>query len=1089
MNDPKEGIFAMTASKPRKLLLCAAACLLLLIGFAAPCLADSAETVTVRVGFFAFDGYHEQDADGLRSVYGYELLQHLAGYGGLRYEYVGYDKSWGEMQDMLARGEIDLLTSAQKTPEREARFDFSATNIGVSAAILTVKAGDSTYMESDYANWSGIRVGMIEGNSRNDSFAAFAKEHGFAFVPVYFDSTDDMVNALQSGGEERAIDAIVTSNLRKIRNEWILAQFDSSPFFVMVQKGDDALLDRVNEAIDQMDVCEPGLRTELMNKYYSPENGDAIAFTAEERAFIERMRGTELTALINPDRAPYSYYQDGALSGIAYEAAQEIIARTGLNIRFLKVESPAAYLAAVDAGEADIRFEIANSFNRAEAEGEWLTNAFITVPMARLYRETTTVFQTAAEPMNRDIADNYEALLLNMGFAPTYYESIAQTVDAVLSGERDMSYLAIDTATMAIRNDVTNRLVCEELFGLDTSYAVAVNSDESPLLFSILSKATASIGEPEINAIRQRYAVNLEKPFTVIGFFYDYPLYVLLAAVIALGVVILVVVLVSQSKRRRSEHAHLETEQRQNELLRDALAAAEKAGAAKSQFLSRVSHEMRTPLNAIIGFIELAKTADAERTADYLASSDIAAKQLLSVINDVLDMSSIESGKMKIAMSSFNFRHLISSITNIYGTQCKQKGVGFETRITTPMDDWLVGDELRVNQILMNLLGNAVKFTSEGHIWLTVSETAAEDDRAFVRFTVADTGCGMSEQMLERLFKPFEQESAGTAKRYGGSGLGLSIVKNLVTLMGGTIRVESKQGEGTTFIVDLPFRKSDLERSAPAAHSMNALRVLLVDDEEVERDYMSLVLARIGVRYSCVGSGEDAIAALAQSDREDDLYNVCLIDWMMPGLNGVETTNRIRAQYGKDVVVIVVSAYDFQLANESAKQAGANLFLSKPVFQSALFDLFMTLTGGRIASTKEEPQAWDFAGKRVLLAEDNALNQIVAKGYLARYNVVVDLAADGQAAVDRFTSSAPDYYDAILMDIQMPLMDGYEATRAIRESAHPQAKSIQIIAQTADAFNEDIAKALSAGMDAHVSKPIRPEVLAKALHRAFTRPD
>ena len=304
-------------------------------------------------------------------------------------------------------------------------------------------------------------------------------------------------------------------------------------------------------------------------------------------------------------------------------------------------------------------------------------------------------------------------------------------------------------------------------------------------------------------------------------------------------------------------------------------------------------------------------------------------------------------------------------------------------------------------------------------------------------------------------------------------------------MMDGTISVESKEGEGTTFTVDLPFERSGVVQANALPQTLKPLRVLVVDDEKTEQEYMGLVLGRMGVRFSCVTGGGEALDALRKAEQENDMFNVCLVDWHMPGMNGFDTTNRIRAEYGKDVVVIVVSAYDFQQADESAKEAGANLFLSKPIFQSSLFDLFMTLTGGKIAKTNEEPQAWNFPGKRVLLAEDNALNQIVVKGYLARFNVVVELAENGQAAANMFEASAPGYYDAILMDVQMPVMDGLEATKIIRTSEHPEAKTIQIIAQSADAFNEDITRALSAGMNGYVAKPIKPDVLAKALHKAF----
>lgn len=523
----------------------------------------------------------------------------------------------------------------------------------------------------------------------------------------------------------------------------------------------------------------------------------------------------------------------------------------------------------------------------------------------------------------------------------------------------------------------------------------------------------------------------------------------------------------------------------QAQLLSDALAAAERANAAKGQFLSRVSHEMRTPLNAIIGFLELCKGAPPEDRENYLASSDIAAKQLLAVINDVLDMSSIESGKIKIASADFNFKHMISSITSLYGTQCSQKGISFKVKMKSVTEEWLKGDELRVNQILTNLIGNAVKFTSEGGVVLTVSQINVSPEKAVFRFEVADTGCGMSEGMLDRMFVPFEQESAATTRRYGGSGLGLSIVKSLVSMMGGSIRVESTQGKGSVFTVDLPFVLSDLDKNACLPEKTDKLRVLAVDDEPTEREYLNLVFERMGIRYTCVASGNEALAELERGESEGDPYSICLVDWMMPELNGGDTVKLIRKKYGSDVMLIVASAYDYQQAGEAAKDAGANMFLSKPIFQSSLFDLFMTLTDGKLAEQGDKTETWDFSGRRVLLAEDNILNQIVAKGYLAKFNVAVDVASNGQECVDAFESSEPDYYDAILMDIQMPVMDGFEAAKAIRASSHRGAKTVPIIAQSADAFNEDITKSLSSGMNAHVAKPIKPDVLAEALAKAF----
>lgn len=544
---------------------------------------------------------------------------------------------------------------------------------------------------------------------------------------------------------------------------------------------------------------------------------------------------------------------------------------------------------------------------------------------------------------------------------------------------------------------------------------------------------------------------------------------------------LIAVAILDVTEVRRDEVLHAE-------LLSNALAAAEKADIAKGQFLSRVSHDMRTPLNAIIGMIELAKDAEPDQIANCLSNSSIAARHLLSVINDVLDMSSIESGKLKIASVPFNFKHLLSSLMSIYGVQCKQKGLSFDIKMKFVAEDWLVGDELRVNQILMNLLGNSIKFTSEGHIWLTISQTSVTENKIFIRFEVADTGCGMSEEMKSRLFKPFEQESATTANKYGGSGLGMSIVKSLVSIMNGSIRVESVQNQGTKFIVDLPFMRSNEKKTEFVSEDVAKFRVLAIDDEESEREYLSLVLSSIGVRYTCVGSGAAALAELEAATAQNDQYRLCLLDWGMPEMSGEEVARRIRDKYGKSILLMVISAYDYQQGVTQGKDSNIDVFVYKPLFPSSLFDLLMSLRGGTIAKPKQEIKiTWNFSGKRLLLAEDNMLNQLVAQGYLGKFNVAIELAENGQIAVDKFVASEPGYYDAILMDIQMPVMDGFEATRAIRASSHPEAKTIPIIAQTADVFNEDISKALSSGMNAHVAKPISPDLLAQALAKVFTK--
>lgn len=1056
-------------------------CLSLLLLFLLCGTATAQSLKTVRVGYFAFDGYHSIDDKGERSGYGYEFLQHLVGYTDWEYAYVGYDQSWSEMQNMLERGEIDLLTSAQKTEARMERFDFSEEPIGISATILTAKAGNERYAARDDANWNGMRVGMLRDNSRNDSFAAYAEARGFRYVPVYFDETEAMVAALKS---DDGIDAIVTSNLRSIDGEWVLAQFDPSPFYIMVRKGNTALLQEINDALEQLFVDEPDLCTQLMDRYYTPDNGGEIPFTLEERAFLADMRNTTFTAAVNPDRAPFSFMQNGRLSGIIVDIAQRIVDRSGLRVEFADVKDSAQYRALVESGGVDIRFDACYQYAPAEALGYRITVPYLDVSISKLYKRGS--HGTSAVAMLRDADRSYESgVALSVDQPIVYYDSIDAMAEAVRSGRQDAAYLYTRCAEWAIQNNITNQLASENIYGYENAFAVAVNAKQDHRLFSILNKTVDSISQKEIGNIDRIYTTYKEKPFSLIGYLYNNPMAMAGGVAGIFLVAALILLLLYQSRRRRKTAEQLNDEKRRAGLLADALAAAERADAAKSQFLSRVSHEMRTPLNAIIGFMTLAQDADALQVKQYLSNSEAAAKQLLCVINDVLDMSAIESGKMKIAQAPFDFKQMIQAVTNIYASQCGQKGLAYETRFQTSVDEWLIGDHARVNQILLNLLGNAIKFTAAGHVFLTISQHDAPEDRVFVRFEVSDTGCGMSEDMQTRLFQAFEQESAATFQQFGGSGLGLSIVKNLVNMMDGAIRVDSQLHEGTTITVDLPFHRGANMRGTKTVASGAALHVLVVDDVDAELEYMARMLERMSVRHAGVHSGKEAFDTLNSAACKGEPYNVCFIDWKLPGMDGIEITRCIREKYGNDMVVVVTSAYEYCQAKEEAMAAGADLVVSKPLFQSALFDLFMTLTGGRMVRPETAMHEADFAGRRILLVEDNAMNRIVASGLVKKFGVTCEEATDGRMAVDMFSASAPGYYDAILMDIQMPVMDGFEATEAIRACAHPDAKTVQIIALTANAFNEDIAKTLSSGMNAHVAKPIEVSALHDALGKAF----
>ena len=558
---------------------------------------------------------------------------------------------------------------------------------------------------------------------------------------------------------------------------------------------------------------------------------------------------------------------------------------------------------------------------------------------------------------------------------------------------------------------------------------------------------------------------------------------ILYAAVIGL----LMIVIVIYAYKLRNEYLINDELKRQQKILQDALLVAQKANDAKRDFLSRMSHEIRTPMNAIIGMSAIAFNYldDKKRTADCLSKITFSSKHLLMLLNDVLDMSKIENGKLNIRQELFDLKNLVTSLADINYGLATAKGLAFEIVISGFKDELLLGDSMRVNQILLNLLSNAIKFTPKGgSVRLEIRMLRSASDKIWLRFIVKDSGIGMKKEFLEHLYEPFEQADNGIARKYGGTGLGMAITKNLVAIMDGTIEVESQEGAGTTFMVDLPFGVSKVDKKTAA--EMEEMRVLVVDDDNDTCEHAAVLLKGMGVNVDWALNGFEAIEKVRSACEDDGrCYDVCFIDWCMPELDGIETARRMRRYVGPDVLIIIISAYDWSGIEEQAKAAGVNAFIAKPFFASNLYNTLLTVSrkpelGFSAVGNKE---TYDFGGKKVLLVEDNELNMEIASELLKFVNLQVEHAENGKVAVDIFRNSKEKEYALIFMDIQMPLMNGYDAARCIRSSEHPAAGTIPIIAMTANAFNDDVQAAFDAGMNGHLAKPIDVEVLYKTIAR------
>lgn len=523
-------------------------------------------------------------------------------------------------------------------------------------------------------------------------------------------------------------------------------------------------------------------------------------------------------------------------------------------------------------------------------------------------------------------------------------------------------------------------------------------------------------------------------------------------------------------------------------VLTEKLHKAEAADRAKSVFLSNMSHDIRTPMNAIIGFTTLAQTNldNRERTQEYLKKILSSSNHLLSLINDILDMSRIESGKLNIEEKECSISEIFRDMRNIIQTQMESKNLNFYMDTVDVIDEDIYCDKLHVNQVLLNLLSNAIKFTpAGGTVALTISQKPrAPKGYGSYEIRVKDTGVGMNEEFIEHIFEPFERERNTTASGIQGTGLGMAITKNIVDTMGGTIELHSEQGKGTEFIINLDFRLQTDSQHITVVEELKDLRALVVDDNFTTCDSITKMLRQIGMRSDWVLHGKEAVLHAKQAYELGDEYHAYIIDWFLPDLGGLEVVRQIRSIVGDSTPIIIVTAYDWTAFEEEARKAGVTAFCNKPIFLSDLRNILIAAAVN--APQEEESDTVDyrsiFKGCHLLLTEDNELNREIAEELLSDSGFIVDTAENGSIAVEKVKNSSPGYYSVILMDIQMPVMNGYDAAKAIRALSDPQLANIPIIAMTANAFEEDKQKALSCGMNAHVAKPINLDNLLSVIY-------
>lgn len=907
---------------------------------------DAAPRETVRVGFFAFDGYHMVDEKGNQSGYGYDFLRIAARYMDVDYAYVGYDKSWDEMQEMLRSGEIDLLTSMQKTPEREEEFEFSKP-IGVSSAMLTVKSSNNSILEQEYDTYGGMRVGMLYNNSRNDDFQKLAKEKGFSYQPVYYDMESDIKEALQNG----AIDAALTSSLRSIHDERVVEKFATKDFYAVVKKGNTKLLNELNDAIDQMNLAEGDWKDELNYQYYGQTEAKTLVFSKREEEIIRQYASGEkkLTVTCNIDRDPYSYVEDGQLKGIIPDLFERLMEEAGIPYEIVIPKDRQEYEEWQKDGSIDI-FMDARIASESEIEriGAAVTVPYMNFGMAMVTKRDFdgTIRKLAVSEYQGliGIEDNLAKDAERIMFA-----SREDAMEAVQDGKADAAFVYLYTAQKFVNQDDRGRLTYTTLEEPVYPHRICILSSAPHELSGILTKCIYAFPDTEMQSLISEYTSYKAENVTFFTWMMFYPVRTVLCLVC---IVALLLYLMRVITRLRDRQRLLQAEKKRAEEKEVLARIAQTANESKSRFLFNMSHDIRTPLNAVLGFTNLARESigDGEKERDYLDKIQISGEHLLEIVNDVLEMSRVETGNIRLEEAPCCIEDVVKEAVIMTEESSKRKEQQFTVDMEALSMPYVLCDGFRVKEILVNLLENAVKFTpAGGSIRLTVQqEPDADPDYAKLIIRVKDNGRGMSELFVEKLFEPFEREKSATISGTTGTGLGLAVTKRYIDAMGGEIHVDSEEGKGTEFIITL----------------------------------------------------RQKLAEKTQKDAEER-------------------------------------------SMEEAKKL--------------------------------------FYGKRILIAEDNDLNREIEVAILEDAGFLVEEAADGQEAVEKVKTSGDGYYAGILMDIQMPVMDGYEATREIRKLKDPELAKTPIIAVSANAFDEDKAASAEAGMNAHIEKPIQLEYLFSTL--------
>lgn len=919
----------------------------IMLAFNLSVLAQTSEKRVLRVAFPQVDGMSWTAEDGTHHGMLVDYLNEIAKYTGWEYEYI--DTKGPAMLNEFVEGKYELMGGNYYIPALEKYYAYPNYNMGYSRSLLLARSDDRSIHSYDLESMNGKTIGVYENAGENiRRLKEFMAINGL-YCNIRYYKQEDMVGKIGlypylAKGE---IDLLLNNVAHISDSVRVVVAYDSQPYYIVTNPGNKEVLDGLNMALERILDANPNFAAER----YAVNFPDRLVNIQLSDRDLEYVNERKTITVAVPENWYPLYCKETPLknhTGIMADVLDEIKSFTGLRFSYVYAKNYADAIRLIQQGDADILGFFLGDENDAAQLGLALSASYVSA------NNIIVRNKACSYPAPGLVGALVESQRFPSGISAEKirsYPGIKEALAAVNSGEADFIYGLSSKMEQDISRYHFTNLAPVTLVNDQSAISFALPTPVDPDLLTVLNKAINNLSESERTVIRNR---NLESigvnEFSLTDFIYANPLQFMFIVMFVLSVLFTALLLAIGARMKAT-------------VIQGNLKRAEAANLAKSEFLSRMSHEIRTPMNGIVGMstIAMQNIDNTDKIKDCLEKVIMSSKHLLALINDVLDMSKIESGKVELRHESFNFRAFLQDFENLYGEQAKSKGISYETILASDLEVQIIGDSLRLNQVLSNLLSNALKFTpAKGMIKLRVSKTGEDQENVYLRFEVIDTGCGIAEENYDKIFESFEQENVDVTYKYGGTGLGLSIVKRFTGLMGGGIHVTSVQGSGSTFTVDLPFGKIK-ESGKPT-------------------------------RFSDING---------RNDLAKDCYAV----------------------------------------------------------------------------------DYDFKGKRILLVEDNELNREIAEELIGVTGASVESAEDGVQAVEMFKESAEGYYDLILMDVQMPHMDGYEATRCIRALGRSDAQKVPIFAMTANAFAEDVQKSREAGMNAHISKPLDIRAVYKQMNR------